>query len=444
MRRLVWLAIGAACVAAAAGAQTQSGGGGVAIPPADAQLSTADVTAWSLSPDAAAAAAAADAASADPVAHGRYLATAGDCVDCHTNPGGAPFAGARPLPTPFGGAIYSANITPDPATGIGRVSADRFYRAMHAGVGHAGEPLYPVFPYPYFTHLSRRDSDDLRAYLMSLPPVDQAKPPNRLPFPLNIRAVMYLWNALFFRQGAFAPDPGKSDEWNRGAYLVTGAGHCGGCHTPKNFLAADKPHHPLQGATLDNWAAANLVGDLRDGLGAWSRADIVEFLRTGRNARASASGNMTEVVYYSTSRMSDADLGAIATYLKDQPPSGHSPAGAPADAAAMSAGQAVFVDTCAACHRSSGQGEPDYFPPLGGDAVLQSRDPATVLRIILQGARATPTPARPTPLAMPAFGWKLTDQEIADVATYIRASWGNAAAPVPASKVAALRRRLKD
>jgi mono/diheme cytochrome c family protein len=386
--------------------------------------------------------AAADAASDDPVAHGRYLAAAGDCFDCHTNPGGAAWAGARPLPTPFGGAIYSANITPDPETGIGNVSADQFYKAMHAGTGHHGEPLYPVFPYTYFTHLSRKDSDDLRAYLATVPAVHQVKPPNTLPFPLNIRPLLYIWKALYFRQATFTPDPAKSAEWNRGAYLVTGPGHCGGCHTPKNFLGADKKQQALQGYALDNWSAANLVGDVRDGLGAWNEADIAQFLRTGRNARASASGSMTEVVYYSTSRMSDADLAAIAVYLKDEAPSGRAPTPNAPDAAAMRAGEAVFVDTCAACHRSDGSAEPGYFPPLAADALVQSRDPTTVLRIILQGARAAPTPGRPTPLTMPAFNWKLTDQQIADVATYIRGSWGNAAAPVSAAKVATLRRKV--
>jgi len=443
MRRLGVVTMAAVGLATSATGQTPAGGAGLAIPPASAELSTADVAAWSLSPAAAAAAAAADAASVDPVAHGRYLATAGNCGDCHTNPGGAAYAGARPIQTPFG-VIYSANITPDPETGIGGVSPDRFYRAMHTGIGHLGEPLYPAFPYTYFTHISRRDSDDLRAYLMSLPAVRQAKPANRLPFPLNVRFVMRIWNALYFRPGSFTPDPAKSEAWNRGAYLVTGPGHCGACHTPKNLLVADKTSQALQGGTLDNWNALNLTGDLRDGLGAWSADDVVQFLRTGRNGRASASGNMTEVIYNSTSRMSEADLRAIAIYLKDLPPSGRPPQTASTDAAALGAGQAIYVDTCAACHRTLGRGDPGYFPPLGGDAAVQARDPTTILRIILQGARATPTPERPTPLAMPPFAWKLTDQQVADVTSYVRASWGNAASPVSASQVGRLRRRLHE
>jgi len=438
MRRPVLLALSCWALVAAdkpPGA-VDPGGGAIPAPPASADDVTADVAAWIAPANGA------DQSSPDPVARGRYLAVAGDCEACHTTPGGARFAGARPIRTPFG-IIYSANITPDLTTGIGAWTADEFYRAMHKGVGHGGKNLYPAFPYPYFTHMTRADVDDVRAYLATIPAVDQPKPPNQLPFPFNIRFLLKLWNALFFRAGEFRPDPAKSAAWNRGAYLVWGPGHCGGCHTPKNFLAADRNSRALQGGRLDNWVAVNLTGDPRQGLASWDEADIVEYLRSGRNARASASGSMQEVIYYSTSRMSDADLAAIATYLKDLPPGAPKPARKAPSAAAMRAGEAIFTDVCSACHQANGEGVPRIFPPLAGDVSVQAKDPTTVVRIILEGTRAVPTPARPTPTAMPAFAWKLDDDAIASVATFVRNSWGNSAPPVSAGKVAKLRRRTK-
>ena len=274
-----------------------------------------------------------------------------------------------------------------------------------------------------------------------LPPVELRKPANKLPFPFNIRFLLRIWNALFFHPGEFRPDPAKTQEWNRGAYLVWGPGHCGGCHTPKNFLGADRNKHALQGGRLDNWVAVNLTGEPRQGLAAWSREEVAEYLRSGRNARTAASGAMQEVVYYSTSRMSDADLLAMATYLKDLAPKAPKPGGKPPSAAAMRAGEAIFADACAACHRANGEGVPRFFPPLAGDAALQAKDPTTIVRIILAGTRSLPTPAAPTPLAMPAFAWKLDDAQIASVATFVRNSWGNSAPAGLAAKVAKLRRK---
>ncbi|HWI89157.1 MAG TPA: cytochrome c, partial [Sphingomicrobium sp.] len=301
--------------------------------------------------------------------------------------------------------------------------------------------LYRAFPYTYFTRLSRPDVDAIYAYLRTLPPVYQVKPPNKLPFPLTIRPLMAIWNALFFKPGEFQPNPAMSAEWNRGAYLVWGPGHCGGCHTPKNLLLADRNGHALQGAKLNDWVAPDLTEDPRKGLASWTSGDIVEFLRSGRNARATASGPMQEVIYYSTSRMSNSDLAAIATYLKQLPPRRHMKGFAPPGEGAMRAGEAIYTDTCAACHGDHGEGQPRTFPPLAGDASVQARDPATIVRIVLAGSRAVPTPAAPTPLAMPPFDWKLDDGEVAAVATYVRNAWGNAAPEVKAPTVAKLRRR---
>jgi len=311
---------------------------------------------------------------------------------------------------------------------------------MHNGIAHGGKNLYPVFPYTYFTRMSRADVDAIWAYLLTLPPTYQVKPANKLPFPLNIRFLLNIWNALFFRPGEFRPNPAMSAEWNRGAYLVWGPGHCGGCHTPKNFLGADRNGHALQGGTLDHWVALDLTGDPRRGLATWSKGDIVEYLRGGRNARGAASGAMQEVIYDSTSRMSDSDLDAIATYLKALPPRQHVRPVTPPNEEAMRAGSAIFADTCAACHGANGEGQPRHYPTLAGDVSVQASDPSTIVRIILEGSRAVPTPAKPTAPGMPSFAWKLGDDEVASVATYVRNAWGNRAAPVSRKEVAKLRR----
>ena len=418
-----------------------SGGGAIGLPSANSDYGTEDVASWGPPGAAAFPPDAAGQNSSDPAARGRYLAVAGDCKSCHTNPGGQEYAGARPIRTPFG-IIYSANITPDPKTGIGQWTEADFYRALHKGIAHGGKNLYPVFPYTYFTRMSRADVDSIWAYLQTLPPTYQVKPRNRLPFPLNIRFVLKLWNALFFKSGEFRPNPAMTAEWNRGSYLVWGPGHCGACHTRKNFLGADRNSHALQGGTLDNWVALDLTGDPRRGLAEWSQGDVVEYLRSGRNARAAASGSMQEVIYESTSRMSDADLAAIATYLKTLPPRGADKGVRPPSQSAMRAGQAIYVDSCAACHGQNGEGQPRLFPQLAGDTAVQAKDPTTILRIILEGSRSVPTPAQPSAPAMPMFAGKLSDEEVASVATYVRNSWGNVAPEVSARSAAKMRHNV--
>jgi mono/diheme cytochrome c family protein len=375
------------------------------------------------------------------VLRGSYLAVLGDCASCHTRKGGATYAGGRGLNSGFG-IIYSANITPDRETGIGNWSSDQFYRAMHSGIADDDSHLYPAFPYPYFTHMTRADDDAIYAYLRTVPAVRDEPPPNKLPFPLNIRGLMAIWNALYFKQGEFKPDRSKSDEWNRGAYIVTGPGHCGGCHTPKNFLMADENAHALAGGVIDKWFAADLTGEARGGLASWSTADVAEYLKSGRNARATASGAMAEVVELSTSRMNDADRAAVATFLKSLPTATPQTRPRAPDPAAMRAGEAIFTDACSSCHLSQGVGQPRLFPPLAGDASVESRDGTTLIRIVLQGSRSPATVDKPTPHAMPAFAWKLNDQQVADVLTYIRNSWGNESKAIAASDVGALRRDL--
>jgi mono/diheme cytochrome c family protein len=378
--------------------------------------------------------------SAAQLRRGRSLTVAGDCMSCHLREGGQPFAGGLGLKTPFG-LIYSANITSDRRTGIGAWTSDQFHRAMHDGIGAHGENLYPAFPYPWFRRVSRADDDAIFAYLKTTPAVDYTPPGNRLPFPLNIRFLVKGWNLLFFKSRDFQADPGRSAEWNRGAYIVGGLGHCGGCHTPKNGLGADKSNRDLHGGNLDNWVAPDLTGNARTGLGGWSADDIAEYLRAGRNARAGAGGSMAEVVSYSTSLMTDQDRQAIAVYLKSR---AASPGIAPAqpEPGAMRRGAAIYSDACASCHLENGVGQSRLFPPLGHDAMLQQADATGLEHLILAGGRIGTTASRPSPLTMPSFAWKLTDNEIADVSTYIRNSWGNQAAAVPASKVRDLRRRL--
>jgi mono/diheme cytochrome c family protein len=371
---------------------------------------------------------------------GQYLVAAGDCVSCHLREGGEPFAGGLGLNTPFG-VIYTPNITPDRNTGIGAWTSDQFYRAMHDGKGVHGEDLYPAFPYPWFRRVSREDDDAIFAYLATLPAVNYTPQKNDLAFPLNIRSLVGAWNTLFLDNHNFQSDPGQSAEWNRGAYLVTGLGHCGGCHTPKNSFGADKSKQELQGGKLDNWIAPDLTSNPRIGLGDWSVDDIAEFLASGRNAHAAAGGAMADVISHSTSFISDADRRAIAVYLKSQPASPSVAPSAP-DAGAMRRGAEIYSDACASCHLDNGIGQSRLFPPLGKDAMLQQPDPTGLEHLILAGTRVGVSASRPSPLGMPSFAWKLTDQEIADVSTFIRNSWGNQAAQVAAADVSALRKKL--
>ncbi len=370
------------------------------------------------------------------VAMGHALAIQGDCAGCHNRTGGAAYSGGLPLATPFG-TIFTSNITQDRDTGIGTWTPDQFWNAMHNGIRADGAKLYPAFPYPYFTHITRAESDALYAYFRTVPAVSYRPPANKLPFPLNIRPLVAFWNALYFK-----PDNAPSTGPTSGQHIVQGLGHCGACHTPKTFLGGDKAGHALEGGKLDNWFAPAINADARRGLGAWSAPDVAEYLKTGRNSRANASASMADVVHYSTSQMADPDLAAVAAYLKSQPTHAAEPAAVTLNPKVMAAGQAIYVDECSACHAVDGKAAPTYFPPLPGAAVTQSTDPTTVIRFILSGTQTVATDARPTPLSMPSYGWKLTDAQVAAVATYVRNSWGNSAPAVSAGDVAKLRRKV--
>jgi mono/diheme cytochrome c family protein len=374
----------------------------------------------------------------ETIALGKALTIAGDCASCHTADPAKPFAGGKRIDTPFGG-IYSPNLTPDRDTGLGAWSDDDFYHALRSGVRPDGARYYPAFPYPYFTKMTRQNILAIRAYLATLTPFQNLRPPSELRWPLNYRIVMRLWNWLFFKPGIFEPDQQKSAEWNRGGYLVEGVAHCGACHTPKNLFGADKKSKMFGGSLVQGWFAPRLDGAERSGLKSWRVDDIVEYLQSGRNGRSHADAMMAEVVVNSTSQMSDADVGAIAVYLKDLPAGTPERVIIPPPPAQMADGEKIYKGACVACHEADGSGAPRIYPPLPGNALLQSADPSSTLRIILDGAQTVTTPRAPNPGSMPAYP-KLSDQEIADVATYIRNSWGNAAPVVTPAQVARARR----
>lgn len=382
-----------------------------------------------------------DLQSYDRVERGRYLAVLGDCAACHTAPGGKPFAGGLPLETPFG-TIITANITPDAATGIGTMSQAEFAAALHEGRGLGGKRLYPAMPYPAYTKLTDQDVSDLRSYFATVAPVNNKIVSNQLPFPLNVRAAMIVWNGLNFTPGRFQPNSEKSAEWNRGAYIVQGPGHCGTCHTPKSILGAEQSSKAFEGSPLQGWFAPNITANTHKGIGGWSKDDIAQYLKTGTNAWTLASGPMADAVTHSTSLMKDDDIAAIATYLKDYTSGDSSlkPTPIATDDKIMNSGAAIFKDSCAACHKDSGMGEANLFPRLAGSALVQSDDPTTLARIVLHGSRAVATDARPTGPAMPAFDWRLNDAQVAAVLMYIRNNWGNAASAVRSGDVAKLRK----
>ena len=255
------------------------------------------------------------------VTKGEYSARAGDCIACHTNPGGALFAGGRPMATPFG-TIYSSNITPDRETGIGAWTTDQFYGTMHTGRFPDGGLIYPVMPFGSYTKVTRADSDAIFAYLRSVPPVHQPNRPNDLRFPYNNRQLILGWRTLFFNEGEYQPDPSKSAEWNRGAYLVEGLGHCAMCHSPINALGGSSESKAFEGGLIpmQNWYAPSLTSNKEAGLGEWSIEEIVDLLRNGVSHRGAVYGPMAEVTFNSLQYFTDADIRATAIYLEESRP----------------------------------------------------------------------------------------------------------------------------
>ena len=398
---------------------------------------------------------------AESIERGRYLAVAADCTACHTAPGGKPFAGSLAIDSPLG-AIYSTNITPDSESGIGKFTLDDFDRAVRHGVDDEGVTLYPAMPYPSYALMSDEDIATLYTYFMhGVEPVPSTEHANAIPWPLSIRWPVAIWRKLF------APSP-NAPAFNasryadpvvpRGAYLVEGLGHCGACHTPRAITLQEKALDDSSssflagGQQIGGWIAVNLRGNVGDGLGSWSKQDIVATLRTARNAQQSVIGApMSEVVVHSTQNLNEADLQAIAAYLKTLAPSSGDAlkfAANPATAAALAKGHEadrgaeLYDDNCAACHHSDGEGSPKALPKIAGNSSVLAQDPNSLIRLVLAGSALPGTAEAPSPLGMPGFGWRLSNEEVAQLLTFIRTSWGNQASGVTAGEVAQVRGSL--
>jgi mono/diheme cytochrome c family protein len=381
----------------------------------------------------------------DVVKNGEYLARAGDCVACHTAPGAKLFAGGHAMPTPFG-TLYSTNITPDPETGIGSWSADDFYATMHVGRSRDGGLLYPAMPFASYTKVTRADSDAIYAYLRSVPPVHAPNRPNELRFPFDNRSLILGWRTLFFQEGQYQSDKTKSDDWNRGAYLVQGLGHCTMCHTAINALGGNSESKAFQGGLIpmQNWYAPSLTSNKEAGLGDWTLTEISDYLRTGVSSRGAVYGPMADVVYNSLQYLSDADTRAMAIYLKSLS-EGPTPRISPPNVAAsegsllMSFGKTVYDAQCASCHGAQGKGMPPNFPPLAANQSIQMEVAVNPIRMVLNGGYPPGTVGNPRPYGMPPFAQTLSDDEIAAVVTYIRAAWGNSGSAISARQANELR-----
>jgi mono/diheme cytochrome c family protein len=380
-----------------------------------------------------------------PIAKGEYLARAGDCIACHTNPGGALFAGGFAMPTPFG-TLYSSNITPDRETGIGTWSADDFYGAMHTGRFPDGGLMYPAMPFGSYTRVTRADSDAIFAYLRSVPAVHQKNKPQDLQFPYNNRSLILGWRTLFFQEGEYKPDAAKSADWNRGAYLVQGLGHCAMCHSPINALGGSSESQAFQGGLIpmQNWYAPSLTSNKEAGLGEWSIDEIVDLLRTGVSHRGAVYGPMAEVTFDSLQYLDDTDVRAMAIYLKSlgqgTPPGLEvATVTAPEGSLLLHFGQTVYATHCASCHAKDGRGMPPQYPPLAGNPSIQMQSAVNPIRMVLNGGFPPGTKGNPQPYGMPPFAQRLSDDEVAAVVTYIRSAWGNRGAAVSAREANELR-----
>ena len=430
-------------------------------------VAVAALYAWAVHDDRTASIATPERLAADPatIERGRYLVTAGDCVACHSAPKGQPFAGGLALDSPVG-QIYSSNITPDRKNGIGEYSLDDFDRAMRHGIAKRGDTIYPAMPYPSFAHMSADDIAAMYAYLIhEVQPVDSPNHDTKIRWPLSARWPLAIWRKLFAPDPTvLAADSGRypNPEVARGAYLVQGAGHCGSCHTPRAITLQEEAlddrstQYLSGGAQIDGWVSVDLRGDAADGLGNWSAADIVATLKTGRNPTHAVIGSaMSDVVFHSTQYLTDADLTAIAAYLKTLPGTTKTLAAVsytPSDDTAKalvagvdaSRGAELFVDNCEACHRGDGLGQTNVIPAIAGNSSVLSPDAASLIRLVLAGSELPATQTAPSALGMPPFGWRLSDAEAAELVTYVRNSWGNRAPAVRVNDVAKVRATLKQ
>ena len=366
------------------------------------------------------------------VDRGRYLALAGNCAGCHTVRGGQPYAGGLGIETPFG-TVYASNLTPDAQQGIGSWSPAHFWRAMHNGRGKDGRLLYPAFPYPSFTRITREDSDALYAYLRSVPASATPNAPHRLRFPYDTQAALAVWRALSFTPAPFVPDPAQPAEWNRGAYLVEGLGHCIACHGTRNVLGATEEKRGLSGGLIpiENWYAPSLTSKREASVADWETRHVVELLKNGTAPGGSVMGPMADVVFRSTQHLNEADLTAMAVYLQKLPDA-TAPAPAPQrrDVGTMERGARIYDQRCAYCHGDAGQGAAGAYPPLAGSRAVNMDTPANLIQVVRHGGFLPATAGNPRPYGMPPFGHVLDDNDIAAVLTYVRGSWGNDAPAV--------------
>ncbi len=366
------------------------------------------------------------AANTATVQQGAYIARTANCIGCHTTRGGAAFAGGLGIATPFG-TIYSSNLTPDQKTGIGSWTAAEFWRAMHHGQSKDGRLLYPAFPYTSYTNMSRADSDALFAYLRSQTPVTHVNRAHELRFPYGLQVSLGVWRTLYFTPGSSVAEPGRDAQWQRGAYLVRGAGHCGACHTPRDSLAGSDNSRELQGAMMlaQSWYAPTLAG-LHD-------VDIVQLLKAGHDGQRFVSGPMAEIVHGSTQYLDDADAQAISVFLKSLPPApaaSNAPALSVTSQAMAEAGGKIYEQHCVSCHGADGKGIKGAYPPLAGSRAVLAANPANLAQMTLNGGFAVSTASNARPFGMPPFAPLLNDAEVAAVLTYIRTAWGNQAGAV--------------
>ena len=369
---------------------------------------------------------------------GAYLALVGNCAGCHTARGGKAYAGGLAIDTPFG-SVYASNLTPDAATGMGSWTRAEFWRAMHHGRSKDGRLLYPAFPYTSYTLVTRDDSDALFAYLNSLPAVAQVNQPPTLRFPYNSQAALAVWRALFFRPGSYQADATQSADWNRGAYLTEGLGHCSACHAARNALGATDGLNLAGGLIpVQNWYAPSLVAPHEAGLQDWRIEDIKTLFKTGMTAQASVNGPMAEVVLGSTQHWNDADLNAMAVFLKALPPSVAAPSST-APGKTTERGSKLYEQHCAQCHGDDGKGVPNAYPALAGNRAVAMPQTANLVQMVLNGGYAPATTGNPRPFGMPPFVLVLNDSDIAAVLTHIRSSWGNQAGSVSAFDVGRIR-----
>ncbi|MFT4888343.1 MAG: mono/diheme cytochrome c family protein [Pseudohongiellaceae bacterium] len=387
---------------------------------------------------------ASSASNPELVARGEYLAKAGNCASCHTAEGGEFMAGGLAFDTPFG-TLFSTNISPDTETGIGDWSERDFLNSMRHGLRPNGEHLYPAFPYTAFTKIENEDVFALYNYFQSIPAVPQTPFENSLTFPFNIRSLMAVWKTLFFDVGEFEPNESQTDEWNRGAYLVDALAHCSACHSPRNLLGAEKTHLAMSGGEyidrVNNeakrpWSAPNITATQR-GLDLWSHQNLKDYLKTARNDILESFGPMNEVIINSTSYLSEDDVGAMATYLKDLNPIAVALGSAP-DPQLMGRGRTIYNLHCGTCHLPTGEGDPKMAPKLhAGSLVVQSENPASMINAILYSPKTPGPPLLPKwRHPMEEFQYLLDDNEVAAVASFIRNSWSNSAGIVTAEQIA--------